>query len=137
MHLERIQDKLYAGSLDVNTLIEERNAKDMHRRLSQAEKMLLQAKSRNTWLELGDANNRFFHSSLISRQSRNKLCTIKDGRATKYIHGKIPEQCIHALLAQPTRNEVKQAMSSMKKEKCPDPDGLFVDFYQKNWNCVG
>ncbi|GAA0146878.1 hypothetical protein LIER_36402 [Lithospermum erythrorhizon] len=160
LHLERVYDKLYAASLDMNVLIEEMNVRKKHRRLSQVEEMPLQSKSRNTCLELGDTNNKFFHSSLISRQSRYKLCIIKDatgvvltepndvineavgyfkeifqadervtGKAAEYIQGRIPEHCIQALIGQPTRNEVKQAIDNMKKGKCPGPDGLSTDFY--------
>ncbi|GAA0160313.1 hypothetical protein LIER_16895 [Lithospermum erythrorhizon] len=162
-----IEEKMKSVKAELQKLNEERNQRKKHRRLSQAEEMLLQSKSRSNWLELGDANNKFFHSSLISRKSRNKLCTIKDaigvvliepkdvinkavgyfrkmfqvgegviGKASEYIQGRIPEHCIQALIAHPTRNEVKQAMNNMKKEKCPGPDGLSADFYQKNWSYV-
>jgi hypothetical protein len=40
------------------------------------------------------------------------------------------------LTADFTKKEVLQAISQMKPNKAPGPDGFFVEFYQKFWNIL-
>ncbi|GAA0170422.1 hypothetical protein LIER_24684 [Lithospermum erythrorhizon] len=79
IELKRVQDKVYDGCLDSEILIEERNIRERYQKLCQAEESFFQSKSRCTWLELGDANTKHFHSAMLVSQSRNKICTIKSG----------------------------------------------------------
>lgn len=46
--------------------------------LARHEVSMLRKKSRVQWMELGDSNNHFFHSTLKERRCRNNILTLKD-----------------------------------------------------------
>ncbi|GAA0154149.1 hypothetical protein LIER_37811 [Lithospermum erythrorhizon] len=75
MKVEHLQKE---GCMDQDLLTEERNVRCDYNKLLLAEETLLRANSRVIWLDLGDANNRYFHSQLVVNHSRNRICRIKN-----------------------------------------------------------
>ncbi|KAB5512522.1 hypothetical protein DKX38_029550 [Salix brachista] len=48
-------------------------------RLIHEEEAILKQRSRIQWLQLGDKNTAFFHKSIVHRQTRNKIMSLRDG----------------------------------------------------------
>ncbi|KAJ6411592.1 hypothetical protein OIU84_008219 [Salix udensis] len=57
----------------------ERDLAKLHGQLTLEEEAFYRQKSRIQWLHLGDRNTKFFHKSLIHRQSRNTIHSLNDG----------------------------------------------------------
>ncbi|GAA0152435.1 hypothetical protein LIER_10919 [Lithospermum erythrorhizon] len=74
-----------------------------------AERCFYRDKARATWLDEGDANTAFFHSTLKAN---------------------------NALQAVVTTEEIGNSMLSMKKGKNPGPDGFSVEFFKHSWSIV-
>lgn len=71
--LYNIQDAHRQNWDDSNLAVMEKEVAVEYSRVLELEESLLRQKSRFQWLELGDANNSFFHRSLMVRRNRNQI----------------------------------------------------------------
>ncbi|KAJ6356597.1 hypothetical protein OIU78_004652 [Salix suchowensis] len=72
------QEKVDARPGDMERRQEERKWASTYANLCRDEEAYFKQKSRIQWLKLGDQNTRFFHKSLIHRQSRNTIRSLTD-----------------------------------------------------------
>ncbi|KAL8160209.1 LOW QUALITY PROTEIN: hypothetical protein V2J09_001746 [Rumex salicifolius] len=109
-------------------------------------------KSRELWLQSGDRNIAFFHSSTIIRRKRNFILMLKGETNVLYSlnvdelnpinlpHGLFPtlaEDRWEVLATPISDKEIQKAVSAMGAYKASGPDGLQQCFYQNLWNVVG
>jgi len=71
------------ASLDSNPMsatanTNERTSAKLYMQLCKDEESVLKQRSRVHWLQLGDKNTKFFHNSLLHRQVRNRVHSLKD-----------------------------------------------------------
>ncbi|KAJ6374220.1 hypothetical protein OIU78_029846 [Salix suchowensis] len=57
--------------------------------LSRDEEAILKQKSRVQWLQLGDKNTCFFHKSILHRQTRNRIISLKDDAGNQISNSQI------------------------------------------------
>ncbi|KAJ4980562.1 hypothetical protein NE237_031399 [Protea cynaroides] len=79
------------------------------------EELLWKQKSHVEWLRSGDLNMAYFHATIITRQSTNRILQIK----------------------LPSVEEIRRAAFAMSPLKSPGPDGLPPAFYHKFWDKIG
>ncbi|KAB5569041.1 hypothetical protein DKX38_002834 [Salix brachista] len=58
---------------------EERRTAVAFAMLSHEEEAILEQRSRIQWLQLGDKNTVFFHKSIVNRQTKNRIMSLRDG----------------------------------------------------------
>ncbi|KAF7818437.1 reverse transcriptase [Senna tora] len=128
------------------------------------EEELWASKSRIDWLQLGDSNTSFFHSSVVERRRSNRILALQD-RSGNWLYNPLdikdhitdyffncfnssPVDSIDANLALPSVSslenmslsalpnalEIKNALFSLKPYKAPGVDGFQAAFFQKFWD---
>lgn len=75
--LYKIQDACRQNWDDSNLAVMENEVAVEYSRVLELEESLLRQKSRVQWMELGDANNSFFHRSLMVRRNMNQINCIQ------------------------------------------------------------
>ncbi|GAA0148021.1 hypothetical protein LIER_07572 [Lithospermum erythrorhizon] len=73
---------VFLGGGDNLLIVHLHLASRLNSHLKQKKIKKLSSRFRSTWLELGDANTNYFHSSITINQCRSKLCTIKNAEGT-------------------------------------------------------
>lgn len=150
---------------------EEAAQRRAHRNIITAEDMKTEMdwrlRSRQLWLQAGDANTKFFHMAANGRRRVNKIHKLKVGDETLSGQAEIgaalarhfyeisrrgprnkwrwsgeDAQCIppdrRAELVDPfTTEEVQKAIAGLNAEGAPGPDGIPVFFYTEFWGTVG
>ncbi|XP_019107211.1 uncharacterized protein LOC109136048 [Beta vulgaris subsp. vulgaris] len=125
------------------------------------EEMLWRTKSRLERIGEGERNTSYFHRSVTIRRARNRIFCLRDEVGGE-IHDPIAikdhvvgfyqklytsehEICINrrqgneennsqiSIGSEPTNEEIREALFSMKPLKAPGPDGFHPVFFQKTW----
>ncbi|XP_074321323.1 uncharacterized protein LOC141657846 [Silene latifolia] len=81
MYLESIQEKLRIDPQNSELIQMEIDAANSVRFLDDACYTCLVQKSKVTWVDKGDSNNRYFHSVIKTRQVRSKVMKIEDSKS--------------------------------------------------------
>lgn len=76
--LHQVQTLLHHNPLDNDLLEQEKNSIQLLWTVMDREEMLLQQKSRASWLSLGDKNSKFFSNMMNNRWNSNKIYSIQD-----------------------------------------------------------
>ncbi|KAB5516246.1 hypothetical protein DKX38_026894 [Salix brachista] len=76
------QNSLDSNPTNAGLKEEERRTTITFARLSHEEEAILKQRSRIQWLQLGDKNTAFFHKSIVHRQTRNRIMSLRDGENT-------------------------------------------------------
>ncbi|KAF7812326.1 reverse transcriptase [Senna tora] len=143
--------------------IEQALAQEYQKVLDQEEE-LWASKARLDWLQLGDSNTAYFHSSVVSCRRKNKILALKDARGNwiyeanvirEHIIGyfqdcfqNIPTSEFLALIhppkidsthhshleSVPTPKEVKEALWDLKPFNAAGIDGFQPGFFQNCWS---
>lgn len=130
------------------------------------EEELWAPKARLDWLNLGDANTKFFHLYVVHRRRSNRILCIKDNMGnwvedpqgvhdvivslfknlfsvstsiplpTSFIPIITLDSFLSSLDALPSNVEIKEALWNLKPFKAAGPDGFEAGFFQKNCNTV-
>jgi hypothetical protein len=66
-----------------NSLLKVRECLHAYVSITRAEESFLKQKARNQWLQLGDQNNSFFHTSLKAQNARNTINYLWDKHGNK------------------------------------------------------
>ncbi|KAF7830841.1 reverse transcriptase [Senna tora] len=134
-----------------------------YQKILDQEEELWASKARLDWLQLGDSNTSFFHSSVINRRRKNKISAIKDSsgnwlfefdRVKDYIT-KFFKECFQSqpvevfprldliptidssshprLEGAPSPEEIKTALWDLKPFKAAGIDGFQPGFFQNCW----
>lgn len=124
------------------------------------------SKSHVEWLNLGDSNTTFFHSSVISRRRSNRILSLKnsvgewiddDNGIVNHIcdyfkalfsssstssfplpisHNLTYSDILSSISGIPNVEEIKHGLFDLKPHKAAGYDGFQPAFFQKNWNCL-
>ncbi|CAL1358518.1 unnamed protein product [Linum trigynum] len=144
---------------------ETRVREELEKTLWQEELLWLQ-KSRDNWINNGDSNTPFFHSSTIARRRRNKILKLQNNEGAWiedqdtlqkmsrdfYIElftaetdtaqnfcadFRIPEaNSLSRLASVPTVEEIRSIIRNMGSLKAPGKDGFHAIFYKRCWNTI-
>lgn len=76
--LDSVQDELQGDRTSVDLARQEKVCIQLYEELRTKEECFFKQKSRIRWLKEGDLNTRFFHSSVVDRQHRNRITSIMD-----------------------------------------------------------
>ncbi|PNX75860.1 cysteine-rich receptor-like protein kinase, partial [Trifolium pratense] len=163
--LNEIEDLIANGEIDPSN----HNSKELVRKFWEqihTKESLLRQKSRTKWIQEGDANSRFFHSSIKGRRRRNQIVRLKKGadwlegvnliktEAKSHFSKHLAEEWssrpfLHdiafnslsaddndLLLAPFDEAEVKDTIWSCDGNKSPGPDGFNLNFFKVCWHIV-
>ena len=125
------------------------------------EESLWYMKSRSNWVMEGERNTTYFHRSVVTKRSSNRILTIRNAvgediaepnRIREHISSAFRSLYSSEHLAcswevtsgegekniayPPTLVEISNALFSMKPLKAPGPDGFHPIFFQKNWEML-
>ncbi|GJU65564.1 putative RNA-directed DNA polymerase, eukaryota, reverse transcriptase zinc-binding domain protein [Tanacetum coccineum] len=93
------------------------------------EERFLRQKAKIQWLEVGDSNSSYFHTSIKSRNQRSRIdvvTTSDNGEATGVSDDSNTNMVRHV-----TNDEIKRAMFDISDDKAPGPDGYTSTFFKK------
>ncbi|XP_018624361.1 uncharacterized protein [Nicotiana tomentosiformis] len=139
--LKQMHEMLQTGPSNPDLQQEEHEKYQKFRESSYLDEMLLQQKSKATWLRLGDDNTGYFYS--IIRHKRLKLATIqlkddKGGMSDRTWSNcrSVPE--LLSRVAWPIEErEVKKTLFQIDNNKSPGPDGYSSGFFKASWHILG
>ncbi|KAF7832197.1 reverse transcriptase [Senna tora] len=105
-----------------------------YQKILDLEEELWASKARLDWLQLGDSNTTFFHSSVINRRRKNKISAIKDDDFPSVELGPVVDTSHHLQLESiPFGEEIKRALWDLKPFKAAGLDGFQPGFFQSCW----
>jgi len=153
------------GSVNEDNIICFNNLQNQMSRLLVQEDSLWRQRAKAHWLRDGDLNTKFFHAATTSRNRISSLIDAANNRVTQESDlcnvakdyflelfqgqnsnvapaiGVIAEFMMgedNVKLTSPFLiEEFKEAIFSMKPDKCPGPDGFNLGFFQKFWPLCG
>ncbi|CAJ2651715.1 unnamed protein product [Trifolium pratense] len=161
--LNEVEDLI--GNVDPSSL----NSKDLVKKFWEqihSKESLLRQKARSKWIQEGDSNSRFFHSSIKGRRRRNQIVMLKKGadwlegvaaikkEAKDHFSKHLSEEWSlrpflqgldfnslstddNAMLLAPFDEvEVKDIIWSCDGNKSPGPDGFNIMFFKSRWSIV-
>ncbi|CAJ2635642.1 unnamed protein product [Trifolium pratense] len=157
--LNEVEDLIANGGVDPTDLNSKELVRNFWEQIHSAESLLRQ-KSRTKWIQEGDSNSRFFHSSIKGRRRRNQIVMLKQGEAwleeVAAIKKEVKNHFVKHLsedwnsrpflqgvdfnslsvddnaflLALFDDAEVKETVWSYDGNKNPDPDGFNLHFFK-------
>lgn len=168
--LQNLEDKMHqfdvmeeGRQLNEEEKIQRNQTKEEYWKMSNAAEILWKQKARNTWLKLGDKNNRFFQMQANYRFKKNKLGSVLvDNRlivtpeeikeeAIKYFNNlfkeekqarpgiggvffkKLPQETAREIQKPFEVAEIEMAIKGCSNSKAPGPDGFNFAFIKKAW----
>ncbi|XP_050222198.1 uncharacterized protein LOC126672293 [Mercurialis annua] len=145
--LGNLQKDLLLDPFNENLHGEERAVSNNLIKWMRWEENILRQKSRILWIKLGDQNSKFFHRSILQRQSRKKNLSLKliDGsietkkdKIQAEINGNVLDDNDRRELDSVVLNEeIKAVIFSIKDDKSLGPNGYSSDVFKSSWNIVG
>jgi hypothetical protein len=127
---------------ELSSLTEE-EVKDLHglsselHSLSRMHSSICWQQSRFNWLQEGDANSKFFHSTMSSRRRVNNISMLDvGGIAVEGVDLNIRQLSYRegaALIRPFTLEELKNTVWDCDSYKCPGPDGVNFGFIKDFW----
>ncbi|PNX99941.1 cysteine-rich receptor-like protein kinase, partial [Trifolium pratense] len=163
--LNEVEDLIAKGDVDPLTLNSKEMVTKFWEQIRSKESLLIQ-KSRTKWIQEGDANSRFFHSSIKGRRRRNQIVKIKkeavwlegveaikqetkdhfskhlseEWSSRPFLQGinfkSLSNEDNDLLLAPFDESEVKDTIWSCDGNKSPGPDGFNLNFFKACWVIV-
>ena len=126
------------------------------------EELFWKTKSRLERISEGERNTRFFHRSVVIKRHSSRILSLRDDVGNdiqdpdgirlhvrsfyERLYSSDQVQCMTQATksdslvqvgGHPSREEIKQALFSMKPLKSPGPDGFHPIFFQKAWEITG
>jgi hypothetical protein len=135
-------------------------------RLQKSKEALIFQRSKSKWLTQGDANSKFFHSSIVARSKRNSIVALKDGDVWLESPSQIRDLVVNyfsnhfmakssirpnldgvnfpslsledniALTAPFSLDEIHVVVKESDGNKSPGPDGFNFSFLKSCWEIV-
>nr|XP_016436823.1 PREDICTED: uncharacterized protein LOC107762942 [Nicotiana tabacum] len=97
---------------------------------------ILRQKARVNWFEEGDANTKYFHSTIRGRRRRLQILKIKDHRG-QWIEGDANiGKDNESLTAIPDTKEIRYVVFNMDPDSAAGPDGYNGKFFQSFWDII-
>ncbi|XP_026396009.1 uncharacterized protein LOC113290642 [Papaver somniferum] len=137
--LRKSEDKLLEETLKsdndpsniilLNNLVTTRGKCDL---ASQNYNTFLREKARINWIQDGDVNSKFFHTSIKLRQAQNSISEIEDSSAVPKVINDEDNSFLENL---PTEDDIKNATFDLNPDGAPGPDGFTGSFYRFSWEC--
>ncbi|PNX80939.1 cysteine-rich receptor-like protein kinase, partial [Trifolium pratense] len=163
--LNEVEELIANGEIDPFNLNSKELVTKFWEQIRSKESLLLQ-KSRTKWIQEGDANSRFFHSSIKGRRRRNQIVKLK--KETTWLEGvdaikqetkdhfskhlseewssrpflqginfkSLSADDNELLLAPFDESEVRDTIWSCDGNKSPGPDGFNLNFFKACWPIV-
>eukprot|EP00253_Pinus_taeda_P016043 PITA_16043 len=114
---------------------------------NRADEQKWRIKSRQPWLQGGDKNSAFFHKQATIRKIINNVTSITDAKGNlqttqdysdflQHLPTKISEEINENLTKEIEEEEIQRAISTLKPNKAPGPDGFPICFYRTYWGII-
>jgi hypothetical protein len=124
-----------------DTWEEEHRLNDEINNLLEREDLKWRQRAKESWLQFGDRNTRYFHACASQKKQRSHILRIKDstGRwcsTEKAVDSRITREMNQKLLIDFSEEEISAALNQMSTLKAPGPNGFSACFYQANWATI-
>ncbi|XP_059077956.1 uncharacterized protein LOC131876547 [Cryptomeria japonica] len=84
--LAEVNEQVIRFGMDESLFLKEKKLMVDHESIVAKEEVFWKQKSRESWLEAGDKNAKFFHNSVRMRRVRNHILRIKDSNGSKVVN---------------------------------------------------